>query len=587
MATQNRTELVIDIEANGFNPDVIHCVSVMKTGWEKPILYTESIYFIEFLNANKGATVYAHNGVCYDFPHLANLWGIDWSDFVLRDTLVLSRLGNPSRSGGHSLENWGLILGFPKDEYDGGWEVYTEEMGQYCLRDTEVLWRALAVIKLELGTVIHSDAVRLEQQVAPIIRQQIDNGWLIDERMCYELLAELRDEKDEAETEVHRRFRPLCTKVREISPKYKKDGQMSVVGIKFYGDNCTRVVGGRFTRVDFPEFNLGSRQQIGNYLQRFGWKPRKFTETGQPVVSEEELENIDIPEAQLIARYLMLEKRAAMVNSWLDNADENGRVHGYVDPNGAVTGRMTHSSPNVAQVTAKGKPYGAEMRDCWTVRPGYKLVGCDADGLELRMLAHYMKDEGYIRAVCEGDKDAGTDAHSINQRAAGLSTRDQAKTFIYAYLYGAGDAKIGSIVGGSRQAGKELKAKFLRRTPALSRLKERVAQAARRGWLQGLDGRRIIVRSEHAALNTLLQGAGAVIMKQALLLLDTWATAAGLDYMFVGNIHDEFQAEVREDHAEEFARLAERAIAEAGKTFNLRCPLSGSATIGNTWKETH
>lgn len=580
-------DIVIDIEANGFNPDVIHCVSVMKTGWEKPILYTEREHFLGFLNANKGATVYAHNGVCYDFPHLANLWRIDWSDFVLRDTLVLSRLANPSRGGGHSLENWGLILGFPKDDYEGGWEVYTHDMGQYCLRDSEVLWRALRVIQRELGTVIDSDAVRLEQQVAPIIRQQIDNGWLIDERRCYDLLAELRDEKDEAETEVHRRFRPLCTKVREISPKYKKDGQMSVVGIKFYGDNATRVVGGRFTRVNFPEFNLGSRQQIGNYLQRFGWKPRKYTETGQPVVSEEELENIHIPEAQLIARYLMLEKRAAMVNSWLDGADENGYVHGYVNPIGAVTGRMTHSSPNVAQVTADGKPYGAELRKCWTVPRGYKLVGMDADGLELRMLAHYMNDKDYIKAVVNGRKEDKTDAHSVNQRAAGLATRDQAKVFIYAFLYGAGDGKIGSIVGQSKSAGRSLKAKFLRATPALGRLKKRVSQAARRGWLQGLDGRRIIVRSEHAALNSLLQGAGAVVMKEALVLLDLWASAEGLDYKFVGNIHDEVQAQVHERDAERFAELAEAAMVQAGKNFNLRCPLAGTAVIGTTWYDTH
>ena len=587
MVTQNQTEIVLDIEANGFNPSKIHCVSVMKTGWENPVLYTDSVDFGKFLNENEGAVVYAHNGVCYDFPILARLWNIDWYKFVLRDTLVLSRLANPSRSGGHSLESWGEHLGFAKGEYEGSWDTYNEAMGEYCLRDTEVLWRAVAVLKKELGPVINSYAVELEQQVAQIIRQQIDNGWQLDERKCYELLAELRDAKDEAEAEVHERFRPICTKVKEIRPKFNKDGAMSVVGLKFFGEDPTRMVGGVFTRVDFPEFNLGSRQQIGTYLQRFGWVPRKFTETGQPVVAEEELEQVDIPEAQIIARYLMLEKRAAMVSSWLDNVDDGGRVHGYVNPIGAVTGRMTHSAPNVAQVTANDKPYGAELRDCWTVRPGYKLVGCDADGLELRMLAHYMNDEAYIRAVCEGDKDAGTDAHSINQRAAGLPTRDSAKTFIYAYLYGAGDEKIGSIVGGSRRAGKELKAKFLRRTPALAGLKERVARAARRGWLQGLDGRRIIVRSEHAALNTLLQGAGAVIMKQALLLLDTRATAAGLDYMFVGSIHDEFQAEVREDHAEEFARLAERAIAEAGKPFNLRCPLSGSATIGNTWKETH
>jgi DNA polymerase I-like protein with 3'-5' exonuclease and polymerase domains len=431
-------------------------------------------------------------------------------------------------------------------------------------------------------------SIELEHAVARIINQQTNNGWQLDEEAVYMLLAELKEKKFDLEQEVHKRFKPHYKKDREVHPRYKKDGSLSTVGIRYLGDDCYDLVGGVHTRVDCVPFNLASRKQIGEYLISFGWVPTKFTKTGQPVVSEEELRWVKgIPEASLIADYLTVNQRIGMAQGWLEKVTEEGRVHGYVNSNGAVTGRMTHSDPNVAQVTARGKPYGAEMRACWIVPRGYKLVGMDASGLELRMLAHYMNDDDYIKTVCEGRQEDGTDVHTTNQRAAGLGTRDQAKTFIYAFLYGAGDAKIGSITGDGRAEGKRLKEKFLSGLPALKSLQDRVERAAAKGYLTGLDGRRIAVRSSHAALNTLLQGAGAVVMKQALVNLDRMARAHGLDYKLVGNIHDEVQAEVAEGDAEKFGKLAVYAVAKAGQDLNLRCPLAAEYKVGDNWAETH
>jgi DNA polymerase-1 len=395
------------------------------------------------------------------------------------------------------------------------------------------------------------------------------------------LLATLQERKYELSESVHHKFKPICKKGREVTPKVKRDGTLSAVGLKYYGANWHDIVGVH-TRIDFPDFNLGSRQQIGVYLQRFGWTPEAFTDTGQPIVSETVLNAVEgIPEASLIADYLTVQKRIAMAQSWLDFVQSDGRVHGNVDPLGCVTGRMSHDSPNMGQVTAGTKIYGNEMRECWVVREGYSLVGMDASGLELRMLAHYMNDSRYTEEVLNGD------VHTANQQAAGLNDRNQAKTFIYAFLYGAGDAKIGSIVGGGKSAGKALKAKFLKGLPALKNLKERVERASRKGVLRGLDGRQISVRSSHAALNSLLQGAGAVVMKQALVILDRMAKAQNIDYKLVGNIHDEIQAEVRNDHAEKFGRLAAYAMAKAGLDFDLRIPLVGNYKIGDNWQETH
>jgi len=328
-------------------------------------------------------------------------------------------------------------------------------------------------------------------------------------------------------------------------------------------------------------FNVGSRQQIAKRLSSLGVSFDKLTEKGNPIVDEAVLDTIDLPEAKVVSEYLMLQKRYAQVNSWLEHVKEDGRVHGRVISNGAVTGRMTHQSPNMAQVPASHSPYGHECRSCWTVPEGKKLVGFDASGLELRMLAHYMKDEDYTNEIINGD------IHTTNQRLAGLESRNQAKTFIYALLYGAGDEKLGSVAGGGRKAGKNLRESFLHNLPSFAALKERVSNASARGYLTGLDGRRLLVRSEHSALNTLLQAAGAIVMKKALVILDDYAKLWNLDYKIIGNIHDEVQTEVVEKDAEKFGWLAVECLKAAGIEFNLRCPLDGEYKVGTTWAETH
>ncbi len=270
-----------------------------------------------------------------------------------------------------------------------------------------------------------------------------------------------------------------------------------------------------------------------------------------------------------------------MVESWIDGVSKNQRIHGKVITNGAVTGRMTHHSPNMAQVPSVGSEYGGECRELFTVPDGYKLVGIDASSLELRMLAHYMKDKDYAKEVVEGD------IHTKNQNAAGLQTRAQAKTFIYALLYGAGPAKIGKIVGGSAKDGQKLIDTFLRNTPALQALRNKIEKLSVQGSLPGLDGRKLQIRSAHAALNTLLQSAGAIVMKKALVLLDTELRRHKLDAHFVANVHDEFQIEAKAEQAQKVGQLAVDSIRKAGVLLKMRCPLDGEYKIGDNWCQTH
>ena len=433
----------------------------------------------------------------------------------------------------------------------------------YCLRDVAVLVRLYDRLSSDCQSKGFSEeSVQLEHEVAAIIAQQERNGFKLDIPYATSLLASLKGKMADIDEAMQQRWPPVTNeRYSEKTGKRLKD--------------------------EVVVFNPGSRKQIGEKLQELGWKPKKFTETGQPMVDESILSKLDIPEAKLIAEYLMLQKRIAQIESWVDACGSDGRVHGRVITNGAVTGRMTHHSPNMAQIPNSGSPYGPECRQCWTVEEGNVLVGADASGLELRMLAHYMKDEAYVKTVCEGSSKDGTDVHTVNQHAAGLSTRDQAKTFIYAFLYGAGDAKIGSIVGGSARDGERLKSRFLKASPALQRLRDKVVHYASKGYVPGLDGRKIWVRSEHAALNSLLQGAGAIVMKKALVILNKNLRKAGVECKFVANVHDEWQMETKPEHAELVGELAVEAIREAGRVYNLFCPLDGEYKIGKNWRETH
>jgi DNA polymerase I-like protein with 3'-5' exonuclease and polymerase domains len=544
--------IFLDIETNT-KYDTIWCCVTKCDGEVK--VWKEASALRGFLK--KDDQLVMHNGISFDAPILNRLWNTKIQLSQCTDTLIMSRLLNPNRENGHSLASFGSKLGFPKldfTDYDGG---LTDEMVEYCIRDVELLEKVYHLLLDEKERYGFSDrSIQIEHEVAKVITRQERRGFKLDVPKCMVLLAGFSDRMGRIEQDLQQVFPPITTERHsEKTGKRLKD--------------------------DVEIFNPGSRQQIAKRLMQLGWKPTKKTEKGSVIVDESTLDGVDFPEAKLVAEYLMLQKRYAQVKSWTDAVEEDGRVRGKVITNGAVTGRMTHHSPNMAQIPSSSSPYGEECRSCWIVDEGYSLVGADASGLELRMLAHYMKDADYVREVCEGD------IHTKNQIAAGLQTRPQAKTFIYAFLYGAGPAKIGSIVGGGRQEGQQLISSFLDNTPALKALRSKVERLAEKGYLPGLDGRKLFVRSAHAALNTLLQGAGAIVMKQALVILSKKIQKEKLNAHFVVNVHDEFQLEVQQDQAERVGKLAVESITDAGVLLELNCPLTGDYKIGSSWAQTH
>jgi len=552
------------------------------------------------------------------------------------------------RIGSHALEAWGYRLGKMKGDYSDimkaegldPWSSWNPLMQEYCEQDVEVTEALHNVLQNRPGFDEYARALYIEHRFADLMFKQERHGFRFDEAAAERLEATLRKRKAALQDKLDTLFEPWWVPVglptipkiakrfvqhpegseerivqRETGGTYLhtyKNG--STVERKVKVDEVQRGYWETFEegvpvqKVELRIFNSNSRSHIADRLTKlYGWVPQEYTAGGDPKIDDDILTALPYPPAQALAESFMLEKRLSMLadgkQAWLKKV-KNGRIHGRVETLGAVTGRCTHSNPNMAQVpsceNAKGVvPYGADCRALFIADEGHVLVGCDADGLELRDLAHFMKDGGrYARAVDEGDKDKGTDIHTVNQKAAGLPSRANAKTFIYAFLYGAGDEKIGSIVAPDaspeeqRKRGAALKKQFLDGTPGLSGLIKAVKRAAKeQGWVRGLDGRRVAVRHQHAALNSLLQNAGAVAMKLALVLLYDALVSEGYrwasDYAFVANVHDEFQITCRPEIAERVAELAKWSIEEAGKQLNMNIPLRGSAAIGSSWKETH
>ena len=545
--------ICLDIETDGFDPSHIWCVGTedVDTGETRLFLESDRLKFREFMRDVE--EVLGFNVLQFDLPILDNLWGVRVPVDQVTDVLILCQLEQPGREGGNSLEAWGGRLRFPKMdmEKEDFYRGYTEDMGIYCMNDVRLTVKLYHHITSVMSGRFSKDSIRLEHQVKAITSRQEVNGFYLDEFKAMSLSADFSE-----------RLTDITEKMQEIFPP--KEIQLK-------------------TKVKYEPFNPGSRKQIAERLMERGWVPEKHTEKGNVVVDETTLASIDMDEAKVLAEYLMLQKRAAQVKSWLEAINpKTGRVHGRVLTLQTITGRMAHASPNMAQVPAVYSPYGAECRGCWTVPSDKKaLVGIDASSIELRMLCHYMKDEDYTTQVVSGD------IHTYNQQLAELPSRDQAKTFIYALLYGAGAAKIGSIIGKGAAEGQQIMDRFFLNLSSFQDLKTKVNKAAERGWIAGLDKRTLHIRTVHASLNTLLQGGSAILMKRALVIFDKLIKEQGLNAIFVANVHDEWQLEVDKDHGDVVGKLGVDAIKRAGDYYKLRCPLDGEYKVGTSWAETH
>lgn len=569
--------LIFDLETDGLLDDVtkVHCIVTQdtETGDVRTYDPTQIDLALEVLeNADR---IGGHNVMAYDIPVLRKLYDFKYNGKMF-DTLVASRLIWPNMKekdmlkrtvdnkliGSHSLKAWGQRLKFHKGDYgeqDEAWDAYTQQMLDYCVQDVAL---NVKLYELILSKKYPEEPMRLEHEMNRLLIKQQEEGFPFDVPKAQKLYTFLSARKQVIETDLINKLEP------------------TIIVLK--------------TKTKTIPFNPASRQQIADRLQKLGWKPEEFTPSGEPKVDEKILAGIDLPEAALLTEFLMLNKRLGQLGNgkqaWL-KLEKAGRIHGRVNHMGAVTSRCTHSDPNVAQVPSAGAAFGKECRELFHAPSGYSLLGADASGLELRCLAHYMNrfDGGkYGKEILEGD------IHTANQEAAGLATRPQAKTFIYGFLYGAGNEKIGQIIGKGAKEGGQIKKRFLAKTPALKKLTEALNNKLenQRGekFINGLDGRLIPIRHPHAALNTLLQSAGAIICKKWYATVENMIRAKGYtneEVTIVAFVHDEVQILVKKGLEDEIGEITKAAIKETERAFNFKCPLDSEFQVGSSWAETH
>ena len=588
------TRWVWDLESDGLLDKItkIHCIVLRHVETDEVQTYGPDDIKAALFTLMNAEEVIGHNIIDYDIPALQKVYPGFKILGKVTDTLILSRLVEanlaekdtirhtkdpesfPKRlTGSHSLKAWGLRLGDYKDDYDGGWENYSQEMLDYCIQDTQVT-KVLYDHCMSRG--FSEQSIDLSMSMAQICYNIGNNGWTFDKKKAIELYSVLAQKREWLKNGLDELFPPWEV-TEEFIPKV---------------NNKTRgyVKGEPFTKRKQIQFNPSSRRHIEFCLrQKYAWTPTKFTSTGHAQIDETILGKLPYPEAQQLAEFFLVEKRVGQLaegpQAWLRKVDADGKIRHKIQVNKTISGRCAHSSPNLAQVPKTSLPYGQKCRELFTVPDGWFLTGSDLSGLELRCLAHYLNDGGeYGKQILEGD------IHTHNQKAAGLATRDQAKTFIYATMYGGGDMLIGKIAGGGAKHGKKLKENFNKNIPAFGTLLQRLKAAhSKRGHLVGLDGRKLFIRSEHKLLSQLLQSAGAIICKKWVqLAYNEINRQHGDDAYIVGWIHDEIQVACRtQEIAENVGDIARRVAQETGRYFETKIPIAAEYTVGRTWADTH
>lgn len=608
---------------------------------------------------------------------------------LFRPTPAFDRYEGDNRQGGHSLAAWGYRLGFHKKEFSE-FDKFSEQMLEYCVNDVLLLEKVYHALMQEKKGFSELSII-LEHKTADMLRVQERNGFFLNQTYANKLLSDTTNLLKEMDVELQELFPPVFKLVRNLTPKVNKDGILSKVSERILNDyrsnsdlKAEAQEDGSFNLSCKETFNPQSPQQVASRLLTIGWKPKNYTEKGNiktdkvtiaDALKELLQDNPKLEPLRCLQDYNIVADRNQKVLKWLDLASKDGKVHGRVNPIGASTHRCSHYDDNMANIArvVGGKlpkaefynrfdntysltkfcyfdnstkvflkandkevefaliglkgAFGWDSRNCWSVEDTvkYRLIGFDAAGIQLRALAHYMNDHEYTKQLLEGD------IHEVNRVAAGISTRAKAKTFIYAWLLGAGDEKIGTIVGCTeaewedlfefarnrkkwkstllkyvtsklREQGRKADKKtvatiikgfktkedFLNRLPALKRFRlEEIPQAAKKGYILGLDGRKIWVPNEHLTMGAYLQGFEAVIMKQAMLNYQTQLLNSSIPFWQCAFVHDEMQVKALTEHADIVGQAGVQGIRDAGELFKVNCPLDGEYKVGLTWAETH
>lgn len=610
--------VVIDVEADSLLPTIVWCMCAkdIHTGEEWTLTKYEDIEAFIYKKMKDGYFFIAHNGIKYDIPVLNRLVGTKIPVSRIIDTMLLSMIYSPSIDGGHGLEAWGVRVSMPKLDYND-FSRRTEEMLVYCMGDVRLTTRVFKKLSERMLSVGLSErGIEIEHLAWWIVEKQRKNGFAFKQKEAHILCSKIQSLCDDLQKEIYHVWPPTLHPIKTYAAAYKRDGSDT----KAYAEHRARFPridlneDGTYVAYDYVPFDLGSPDQRLTKLLDLGWEPReptkgriagtvtdprkgwKVTEKGELVPSLEEfLEKTPHEGARKLVQWIGLNNKVTNLNTWLDAYnEETGCIHGSIwlantfryrhsDPNTANIPRIKHA-PDKSPLLGLAGMFNYECRDLWTTRDSRtrSLVGVDATGIQFRILAHYLNNKEFTDVVLGGD------IHEYNRSKTGHGDRDQNKTFGYAALLGAGAAKVGTIFGVSPRVGGRIKDQWISTVPGLRALYDRLEGELRRtGRITLCDGTRLLVRSPHMVLAYLLQGDESRIMKQAMIYVDKEVRQKRLDALKVGDIHDEWQTDCRNDHIGEFVDICKGAFPEAGRSFNYNLPIACDAKVGKTWAETH
>lgn len=593
-----------------------------------------------------------HNIMGYDLPVLRRLLDLPLppADKIL-DTFILSKLIDYPRETKHSIESYGLEFGLPKSDWRD-YSRYSQELEDYCIRDVEINHRVYLKYKKYVDNSRHKDSILREHKFQYVVNNMSEKGFTLDIPLTKELHTKVTDKLRDIDDDIHKAFPTRLKLIREVQPRATKFGTISLTSIPKSMRNSMHElsVDAPFSYCEWVEFNPGSPKQVMEILDEAGWKPEVKTKSHveaerslnqlrrlrkrdksvdlkiqELILSLERLgkygwkineQNLaTLPDtapkpARLLAQRIMYESRRKTLAEWLSLVQDDGRVHGSFQAIGAWTHRMSHQKPNMANVAnefyedGRTKLLGKELRQCWTVPKGRRLVGVDAESIQLRVFAHYVNDPLLIKAIVEGNKRDKTDPHNFNKSVLGdaCPSRQAAKRYLYALFLGGGKERLRSLLGCSPAAAEEALQRLLHQYPGFAYLREEVIPSdAKRGWFYGLDGRRVRIYGDteserrHLTMSGYLQNGEAVVIKEAAIQAEPLINQ--LDAYFVDIVHDEYQIEAPDDFeiCLEVAKVVDRCICDTTRTFSLRCPMAGSYydpeherySFGPNWYHTH
>lgn len=621
-----------DLEANGFlnEASTVHCgvFKELKSGKItafEPHQIDDMLKFMDTIDV-----LIMHNGIGYDWPLLEKLYNYSFKGKRV-DTLVMSRLLNPKRIvpyncpnksiGPHSIEAWGYRVGIGKPSHDE-WDKYSPEMLHRCTEDVEILALVYQELLKEAGTDTWKNAFLLSFDLFKYLQKQEEFGWLIDQDRIEFCIRQLTKWIERIDSVIVPKL-PLVLEVDETKTKgeygyvrkpFLKSGDYAEVARNWYAaanlDSNSRILSGPFSRISFRYTNLDSNAETKDFLLGAGWEPLEWNtndngERTSPKLSKDDpFEGIEGKVGKLVAKRVQCRHRRSSIEGLKNLIRPDGRIGSIVNTL-AATGRATHR--NIVNIPRPGSFYGKQLRKLFICPENKVIVGTDSDGCQLRMLAARMGGAAYIDAMVNGDKKKGTDNHSMTMKIADLEDRDTAKTTMYCLLFGGGDPKLAKSAKKPPGSGPEIRNKLYKGLDGLEELMERLTKEWRStakqrynpkfnrmewydGKIIGLDGRPIVVPSEHMLLVYLLQSDEAIMMAKAYVLANERLAAKyvyGKQYGFLIWMHDEYQVECDPDIAEDVKDICETAISDAGIYFNIKCPHLGDGSIGKSWYETH